>query len=757
MKRARRGFAATRHAALLLATGVAVVLAGAGDARAALSPPQGKSAAAKERAAAAKEVELIEQLASRDAATRARAVHDLGRLTEPSTNALDALATAVADPEEEVRFGAIAALDHLGLPHATVRASLFAALRDRSARVRRMAAAALRRNPGAARDGMEAVAAAAREERDDGAAAALLQLLGEWRPETLATLLPFLDSERPRVRQTAAEELARFGLVAKEALMAATRHADDEVAASALWGLQRCAVEAPEVWPVLAECARSPRQRVRRVAFNVLSWLDRAAAQSMALLVEIAGDATLPLESRVGAVEAAKEFEWEGHAALPTLLRLLAEPSEPAALREAVAATLADFNDDSERVRAALLQVAQLEDELLPIRIAALRATRGHPFRGRDATEPLLRLARAKEPLLRAAAIRAIGAAEDDAEEPLSEALQKAASDRSPEVRLAALQTLREHDLAPTAALPLLAAGARDDDLAVRCAALDAMAKLDRLPADLRAPVQKALKDREARVRVAAATVLTAHPSAAEAALSTLQQMVTKEDDPNVRAEVVLALGKVGPSARGATRALELLVSDDTTSIDLATNSALALLRIHQGQSEPARARLLRELEAPDAIHREWALGQLNDRLDDALEEAERLSWLAPATRALDDVDGSVRQWACWLIERIDRSSAAALSRLTERLHDDDPEVRAAAIGAFAAIAAPEPATVVTLSEQLRDPDRRVRDEALDAVEALAAHGEPAIAAIEAMLVGEPSPALAKKARSVLAKVRGAQ
>ncbi len=148
--------------------------------------------------------------------------------------------------------------------------------------------------------------------------------------EQIANLIESLGDKDYRVRQRAEDELGRIGFPAYEALEAATRHEDLEIAARARYLLLRIRIEfvsdsdPPEVKKLLADYERLPAfDRVTRI-------------RSLAALPDMKGIAPL---CRLVRGEPSATFS--GWAALAILCHEPVEPSARVRLKEIVQANLA--------------------------------------------------------------------------------------------------------------------------------------------------------------------------------------------------------------------------------------------------------------------------------------------------------------------------------------------------------------------------------------------------------------------------------
>ncbi len=262
-----------------------------------------------------------------DAAARAPGADVLGALTQRREECVKALLPQVADKDDGVCSGAIAALGSVGSP--TPVPQLIAAMKERSPQVRRVAigAIALIAHPSCEAPLTEAI----RNPDDDNEARAQAAVgLGRiGTPTAIATLVSALSDDDLKVQIAAVDGLSDVGVPAVSALAVAVRAPDARTrlrAAQALGG-----IATPSINGALAPALRDRSPEVRVEAAKALGFEGNGAA--VALL-------SPGLTDSDGAVAAAcaDALARIGAPARPALTRALAGPSGPAFLAAAALA-----------------------------------------------------------------------------------------------------------------------------------------------------------------------------------------------------------------------------------------------------------------------------------------------------------------------------------------------------------------------------------------------------------------------------------
>jgi HEAT repeat protein len=151
-----------------------------------------------------------------------------------------------------------------------------------------------------------------------------------------------------------------------------------------------------------------------------------------------------------------------------------------------------------------------------------------------------------------------------------------ALADSSASVRLVAVSALARLGL-PADQLGAVARASTDSDAAVRAAAIESMIALHSPAEVLRAIGERAAHDPDAVVRAQAAYALASTGSPARV----IPRLVVALDDvdPLVRAAAATVLGRLGPEAIGATRALERAAADSDREVRAVATQSLRAVR----------------------------------------------------------------------------------------------------------------------------------------------------------------------------------
>ncbi|MGW2376986.1 hypothetical protein [Kitasatospora sp. NPDC001683] len=224
------------------------------------------------------------------------------------------------------------------------------------------------------------------------------------------------------------------------------------------------------------------------------------------------------------------------------------------------------------------------------------------------------------------------------------------------------------------------------------------------------------LADEDADVRSQAASVVgrTRGADGAGAALSALRGRWSVEEDPGVRAELLIAMGRLDPSgAVGQARAL----LGDATPRPLRLAALMVALRAGEPWSDAHHAAALgvvptRELTVDrySMYHRELLPAIVEDLLDRGTE-ADREGAFALLEAALRDQRPAVRTEALWAAdEAVDRSRSAPrrlVPAIARHAADDTAARLLTKLGPLAAEAAP------ALAELAEQSDEKAADQAL--------------------------------------------
>lgn len=490
----------------------------------------------------------------------------------------------------------------------------------------------------------------------------LLTLLS-WLPfdgvnETLASFLP-----RAETRQVAAACLARRGVAAVPAVIAAATAESGEVRRAAAEVLGRLGSNEPT--PTLIEWLDDQPDVIiaaagalgaigdRRAFAPLLAVLDHDEAAVRQAAVSALNSIGHPrMEEAVSArltdpsprvrESAARIAGYFGYA---SCLRRVVElcDDEEEVVRRAAVEHLAGY--DQRPAWSKVLETLET-DSSATVRAAAARAM--GQASSKEALDALIRATRDSNLWVRYFALRSLGRQGGAHADALTCLAECAIRDDAPPVRIAAIDSLAA--LGSPIMSGVLFGLARDRDVDVACAAISAMAKVDAEGSE--PSLRFALESRDRRLARAAFATLAAQR--AKYAVPVIAAIVRESRDDALRADGVATLGRIG-GREGVSALLDL--SSDRRLREAAT---MALGGLEAEDTE----RLRDALRHPDEHRRRVVI--------DALSRTRNAAASAVLAVALDDGSSSVRLAAARALGRIDirdsRAQLAALARTDENM-----------------------------------------------------------------------------------------
>jgi HEAT repeat protein len=469
--------------------------------------------------------------------------------------AIGELCHALKSPSAGTREAAATALPEVGPVAASAVPELVVALKDQEPPVRAAAALALGEvDRQGKRSFPDILAALGDPDADVGTAAATA--LGKFAPLTSAeipALREGLASGSPRVRTYAIQQLAAAALPVDDAIRVfagSLKDSDQAIRGVAKASLERTGPLAEAQVPVLVEVVENGVTDARLYAFHALATLGpRARGAAPTLRSALKGKA------REGRPEAAEALAAVDRDSPETLLALAdATRDQDGALRKAATGLLKKLSGAA----AAKALLDDLADAADAVRLDAADALVSSDLEAGTAAPVLERVILTEQnPAVRTKVARCLVKMNRPNAE-VVEALGQALKAKDSSTRREAAAVLS--DLGPKAeeAVGPLTAAVKDSDDVVRREAVEALAKIggnkikDAVPA-----LVPALK--EAETHNAAIDALGA------AGASAVPPLITALDDPDheVREGAAQALGKIGPAASDALRALRFSASND--------------------------------------------------------------------------------------------------------------------------------------------------------------------------------------------------
>lgn len=516
-------------------------------------------------------------------------------------------------------------------------------------------------------------------------------------------LIGGLKSSDESVRLQAISQLGAQGEKAADAVGPLTESLKDEsakVRAHALWALGEIGAPAKPAIPAIAQLLKDPDETVRRQVVKAVRAINPGPKVMIPLCVKLLEDADAGVRVRVlsaisdagaqavpGLIEALDNEQatyWAcvllrdlGPAAkdaVPSLVKKLKDP-RPEIRREAVLALGAM---DKAAIPAIPQIVAALSDE--HARMAATFVLGQLAQMPADAEATVRQNAKSDDVLLRTVSLWALARVHPEDKELLRQTmtyLVERLKDSDPFVRVTAAQGLLALPRDPEIAMPIWEKALENADEATMRHALDALASLG-APAVPR--LIEALKHEKARV------------------------------------EAIYILGRIGPPAAPATKALAALLNDKNDRV--VHESALALANIGPGAKEavPALVKILEQEHDPDLNFAAvaYALGKIGP--DAASAEPSLLRQLGSSNRQA----AMLSAWALVQI-RPDSSeiAAKAVPVLAEGLAVPLPAGRKTAAEALGKLGPSAKAALPSLQKAAKDEDQGVRDAVAQALKAI--------------------------------------
>jgi HEAT repeat protein len=373
-----------------------------------------------------------------------------------------------------------------------------------------------------------------RGEEHGKAVVAVLRRVGDER--AIGLLVQALRHDSRRVRELAADALARKGEIAVPGLVAALGDSDFRVRLRALGPLRRIGPAAAPAVPAVIECLSDSHAVIREVAASTLPAMGPAAAPTVSALAETLSDADSDVRGA-----AARALGRIGPAAVSTMSALVDALSDP------------NWGVHREAARA-LGSIGSLAAPAVPALIDAL--SHEHSDVRREAARALGRIG-----------------------PPAVPALTEALSDSLWQVRRAAGSALGDIGPAAVSATPALAGALSDPNWEVRREAARALGSIGSLAAPAVPALIGALSDERYGVRWEVARALGRIGPAAVLAVPALAEALSK-GEPGDRRAAADALGLIGPQAEAAIPALEARAEDDDEDYYVRQAAREALERI---------------------------------------------------------------------------------------------------------------------------------------------------------------------------------
>jgi HEAT repeat protein len=448
--------------------------------------------------------------------------------------------------------------------------------------------------------------------------------------------------------------------------------------------------------------------------FLIRNTLEKLGPGAVPSLVEALGDGGP--DERDLALETLMDLEQSPGGALPAIAALLdeARKEKDSKLAGKVAGALGAFGADGTS-----LLLPLLDDENVPLRIAAIEALAAAGPRASEALPALIKALDDADGGIRLAAAGALGKIGQGSKEAL-DALVAKLEEKEPDMRRKATKALG--DIGPEAekAIPLLIKDLKTLQEPMCLPAMDALAKIGAASVP---SLIEALGSKKPGVRIHALQILSDMGPGAGSALPALVTILKKGSA--LEAEMAAtAISSIGPKAAPAVPELvKTLGSGKSGRLTVTVIRALGAIGPEAAISLPALVDAMGILDPgqPD-IHVEAmiAIGKIDP------------NYVVPAkkfVKALGDKDPDVRGRAAAVLGLT--GAVEALPDLLKLLSDEKSAVRIAACAAIAKMGPKAAAAEGDLRKAMKDEDWRVQE---GAVRALGAVGPAAAAALPDLL-----------------------
>lgn len=587
---------------------------------------------------------LIDALTGSDQALRAGAIHALAGIGRDAKQALPALRKLTGETDPALVTIAAFALARVAAGESEnwtpVLPKLIPLLSDKRTQIRSDASAALA-EIGAAAVPALSDAVKAYEKSPDSAvrASAALQLIGPAAAPAVPALSAALQARQERVVITAADALGAIGPPAKPAvgelrkLLASKIGPVRSHAAGALGGL---GPDAAEAVAELTKAVTDTDPDVRRKSVEALGAIGPAAGSAASALVKA-------LDDSMGTVtlHAAAALGHLGPAAVPELIPLLQSPKH----RPWAVMILAELGPAAKPAVPGLLAVIKSDAPYAERREALLALAVIGPAAS-EAVPDLIRILEDEKSEARAGAVFAlvkIGAKQ------IIPILTKTIGDSKTkmlrEVSAWGLLTLEpENPQHAVAAMPVLVNALQHEIDIVRVESAQSLARLG------------------VAARTAAPSLVTA---------------MEKEQNPLVRREYLIALGRINPELRDVLHAIKKSLADPEPIVRYTAYYALGTLGPAVKSEVPLLLKNLEDKDEKLQIVSAWALVKIAPERDGVVPQA-----LPLLIKALKLPDPRARNEAALTLGSLGSAAKSAIPALRELEKDPDETVRKAAADA---------------------------------------------------------------------------
>jgi HEAT repeat protein len=630
-------------------------------------------------------------------------------------NAIEGIATLIADPSDFVRLSAVEALGSIAVSGVRTRRPRLLRLRGRGWRWRSEVTEkeATAHAVSILRQGLKDSQAAIR-----GASAKALGQVGPVARDAADLLADLLHDSDEGVRCQAAEALGQVG-GSPELLEPLLTDASAAVRAAAARGVKSLGKRAAACTPTLIKLLQDQDETVRTAASEAVTAagpLDDEATQTL-----VAGLSSPDNVVRAQTAEALGSVDAPAESAAPPLVEALSDDND--VVRAKAVEALAKIGEAAANVAVPSL-VRALNDRDSWVSALAAEAL-GEMGAGREAVRGLVRALSHVNPHVRAKSAEALGKLGPSAALP-RKALERAAQDEDGSVRSEALRALGALGPPERETLALIKSAIADSDPLVRAAAASAVGAWDDPPEELLRELLPLLSDPNEQVKVEVCEALSRPTGVIQPVVEGLCQVLISENSPVVQAAAALALGGIGADAKDAGPTLLKLLQTGEATVREQAMRALVLI-------QPA-----------DGVEG-FILG-MSDPISPVRLVASAAWFKAPVVpptaapaliEGLRDSETRVRSNAAYALARLDELPGDAVPLLQECMSEADDGLRLNA--ALALRLAPFPVVADLMRQLLDDPNVRVRLVAAGAILAQDPSHSRAVAVVQTA-ANDPTP-----------------
>ncbi len=479
--------------------------------------------------------------------------------------------------------------------------------------------------------------------------------------------------------------------------------------------------------PALIRALSDPDRQVWSDSLTAIAALGPEAADAIPTLIDaLAGRGNLGFRGRGGGqvvMRSAYALSKIGPAAVPSLIEVLksGDPGSRAAAARAVGGIGSGAKDAVPGLIANLRRASPDETREIAEALAAI---------GGASLAPLATALGDADAATRAGAALALAQCGPAAHSLAPRVAEIAAKEQNPAARVALFSAIAKVGVEPARGVPILLAGLKDADDAVRHGATNAIYVYRTAQAPLIAALTTLLRDPNPAVSERAAALLGRFGAAANPAVDTLLEVARRRNPvPPVYYEALASFG-----AGAIPGILRAVAQEDADAITRDHWSVRCLPAIGGAAVTPL-AGALRDGKVSIRLLAARALGELGPVAAPVFAELNV---------ATEDADPRVRAAALGALVATRAQTGAAVAKVGAGLKDPSPAVRVAAAQLVGILGMRARSAAPALLEALGDRDDAVRAAAVEALSAIGSDAEPAVPRLLAVLPSSDAATRAK-------------